>query len=148
MKLLNLLLHVHSIAPALSYIGNKTRAKFTGSCLKQDKITFIHGKTVNIYIVYELSVFDSNNNYPTSENSLFGAVKLTKNAIIHKYKYSRYGIGFDRRGTFSFPSGGSGYNVTIFGVDMSSSVHFDNKKINISILGEGPTQGLNGTTLT
>ena len=31
---------------------------------------------------------------------------------------------------------------------MSSSVHVDNKKKVISILGEGPTQGLNGTTLT
>ena len=31
---------------------------------------------------------------------------------------------------------------------MSASVHFDNKRKNISILGEGPTQGLNDTTLT
>ena len=38
----------------LSYIGTKTRVAFRGSCLKQDKITFNHGKVVNIYIVYEL----------------------------------------------------------------------------------------------
>ena len=38
------------LAPALSYIGNKTRVKFDGSCLKQDKITFTHGKIVNICI--------------------------------------------------------------------------------------------------
>ena len=31
---------------------------------------------------------------------------------------------------------------------MSSSVHFCNKKKDISILGEGPTQGLDDTTLT
>ena len=55
----------NSLAPALSYPGNKT------SCLKQDKIAFAHGKTVNIYIVYEISVSDSNNNYPTLEDSLF-----------------------------------------------------------------------------
>ena len=36
----------NSLAPTLSYIGNKTRIKFAGGCLKQDKITFIHGKTV------------------------------------------------------------------------------------------------------
>ena len=30
----------------------------------------------------------------------FAAVKLTKNANIDKYKYSRYGIGFDRKGIF------------------------------------------------
>ena len=44
----------NSLAPSLSYIGSKTRVKFVGSCLKQDKITFTHGKTVNIYIVYEI----------------------------------------------------------------------------------------------
>ena len=31
---------------------------------------------------------------------------------------------------------------------MSSSVHVDNKKKYILVLGEGPTQGLDGTTLT
>ena len=31
---------------------------------------------------------------------------------------------------------------------MSSSVHVDNKKKDILILGLGPTQGLDGTTLT
>ena len=31
---------------------------------------------------------------------------------------------------------------------MSSSVHIDNKRKDILILGKGPTQGLNGTTLT
>ena len=31
---------------------------------------------------------------------------------------------------------------------MSSSVHVDNKKKYILILGEGPTQGLDDTTLT
>ena len=51
---------------------------------------------------------DSNNNYPILENSSFGAFKLTK---IDKYKYSGYGIGFDRRGTFSVPGDGFGQNV-------------------------------------
>ena len=73
---------------------------FTGSCLKQDKITFIHGKIVNIYIVFETVTADSNNNYPTHENVLFGAFILTKNDYIHKYRYSGYDIGFDRRGFF------------------------------------------------
>ena len=49
-----------SLAPVLSYIGNKTRVKFYGNCLKQDKTTFTHGKTVNIYIVYEISLSGSN----------------------------------------------------------------------------------------
>ena len=41
-----------------------------------------------------------------------------------------------------------GKNAIIFGTDMKSSVHIDNKNKDILILGEGPTQGLNGTTLT
>ena len=49
---------------------------------------------------------------------------------------------------FSFPSGGFGKNVIIFGADRSFSVHVDNKKKDILILGEGPTQGLDDTTLT
>ena len=38
------------LVPALSYIGDKTRVNFHGGCLKQDKITFTHGTTVNIYL--------------------------------------------------------------------------------------------------
>ena len=73
-------------------------------------------------------MFDSDNNYPALENFLFGKVKLTKIDDIDKYKHSGYRIGFDRRGTFSFPTGGFGCNVIIFRVDMSFSVHVDNKK--------------------
>ena len=50
----------------------------------------------------------SNDNDRTLKNCLFGAVTLTKNADIDKYKYSGYGIGFHRRSSFSFPSGGFG----------------------------------------
>ena len=50
---------------------------------------------------------------------LFGAVTLTKNSDIEKYGYSGYRIGFDRRGSFSFPGGGYVQNVLIFGVDIS-----------------------------
>ena len=39
-------------------------------------------------------------------------------------------------------------NVIIFGADMGSSVHIDNKRKEILILGEGPTQELDDTTLT
>ena len=43
---------------------------------------------------------------------------------------------------------GFGKNVRNLGVDISSSVHIDNKKKDILILGEGPTQGLDDTALT
>ena len=41
-----------------------------------------------------------------------------------------------------------GKNVIIFGVDVSSSVHIENKKKDIVIIGIGSTQGLDNTTLT
>ena len=44
---------------------------------------------------------------------------------IEKYGYSDYGIGFDRQSSFSFPGGGFGQNVLIFGADMSSSAHIE-----------------------
>ena len=70
---------------------------------------------------------------------------MTKNADIDKYGYSGYRTGFNRRSSFSFPGGGFGQNVLIFGVDMSSSAHIDNKKKDILVLGKGPTQGLEHT---
>ena len=73
---------------------------------------------------------------------MFGAVTLTKNADINRYKYSGYGTEFDRRSSFSFPGGGFGQNVLIFVDDMSSSRKIDNKKKDILISGKGLTQGL------
>ena len=70
---------------------------------------------------------------------------LTKNADIDKYGYSGCGIGFNRKSSFSFPGDGFGQNVLIFGADMSSSAHIDNKKKDILVLGKGPTQGLEHT---
>ena len=85
--------------PSLKYLGAKLRLRLSGSCLKQNAITYNHGKSVNICTVYE-----TNKNYnttscdPTLENYLFGAVTLTKKTDIDKYKYSGYGIGFDKAG--------------------------------------------------
>ena len=75
---------------------------------------------------------------------MFDAVKLTKHVDVDQYKYSGHGIGFDRKGFFSIGDE-VGRNVIIFGVDMSSSSHIDNKKKDILILGKGPTQGLEHT---
>ena len=43
------------VSPSLNYFGTKIRVRFSGSCLKQDKITYTLGKIVNIYIVYEIN---------------------------------------------------------------------------------------------
>ena len=65
---------------------------------------------------------------------LFGAVKLHKNADPDKYGYSGYGIGFDARSQFSWADVCWGKNIFIFGVDNSSSVHVDNKKMTFEFL--------------
>ena len=80
----------------------KIKLKFNGSCLVHDQITYTPQTRVNVYIVCE----------------------ITKKSSISDY--SGYGIGFDRKGEFSFGNG-FGQNVIIFGADMSSSIHSTNK---------------------
>ena len=106
--------------------------------MKQDGVTFNHEKIANINIVYEINESINISDYPTLENCLFGAVRLTKNADINKYKYSGYGIGFDKKGSYSIGNE-IGRNIIIFGVDMSSTPHNDNKGKDILFLGRGPT---------
>ena len=138
----------YGVTPYLSYYDtNKIRVKLDGGCLKQDQDTLLHGGIVNVYIFYDLSKNINISNYPTIENRLFGAIKLTKNADIDKYGYSGSGIGFHRHGSFSFSGTGLGINVIIFGVDMSSSTKIYNGKNDILILEKGPTQGLEYTLI-
>ena len=62
-----------------------------------------------------------------------GAVKLAKHVDVDLYKYSGYGMAFDRKGSYSIGDE-IGRNVIIFGVDMNSFPHIDNKKKDILIL--------------
>ena len=43
---------------------------------------------------------------------------------------------------------GFGQNVLIFGADMSTPIHIDNKKKDILVLGRGPKQELESTLTT
>ena len=70
----------YKITPELCFYDTKTKVEFNLSSLKQDKVTYNHGKIVNIYTVYEISQNYSISSYPALENCLFGAVSLTKNA--------------------------------------------------------------------
>ena len=131
-----------SLSALINHVGTKTRVKFTGSCLEQsNKLPYTDRTIVNIFIAYDLGASNSNVNDPTLKNCLFGAATLTKNADIEKYGYSGYGIGVDRRTSFSFSGGGFGQDVLIFRVNMSFSAYIDNKKKDILVLGIGPTQG-------
>ena len=140
------------LTPISIYYGTKAKVSFDMSCLKQDKVSFNNETIVNIYIVYEIiriaNINGNRNNNLTVQNALFGAISLTKNADVNKYRYSGYGIAFDRRSSFSFPDGGNGQNVVIFVVDMNSSIHVDNKGKDILILGKDPTQELGEHSLT
>ena len=71
--------------------------------------------------------FSRTNNFSIT-NCLFGAVKLTKNAVPDEFLYSGYVIGFDVRSTFSVSDGnGFGKNVIIFRVHNSSPAHVEIK---------------------
>ena len=77
---------------------------------------------------------------------IFCSELLTKNVDPHKYSYSGYGVGFDSCSLFLYSGFDWGKNAAIFGVDSSSSVHFGKIK-EIVVLVEGPTEGLDGTTV-
>ena len=121
--------------PKTVYDNARIKVKFNGNLLKQNKVTCNHGTIVNIYIAYRLTPkINLGCIGPTLQNCLFGAVKLTKNTDIDKYKYSGYGIGFDSRGSFTHPSGRYSKNVIIFGANLRSSTHANNKTRSILVL--------------
>ena len=130
----------------LVYDNARIKVTFNSDLLKQNKFTYNHGPTVNIYIVYRL-IPTAKDSGVTLQNCLFGAVKFTKNADIDKYKYSGYGIGFDSKGSFTHPSGGYCRNMIILGADLRSSTHANNKTRSILVLGKDFIQGINGTTI-
>ena len=74
-------------------------------------------------------------------------------ANIDQFKYSGYCIGFDRKGSYSI--GDEIFKIfsiadeilIIFRVGMTSFPDIDNKKKDILILGEDPTQGLEHTVV-
>ena len=98
------------LSPILEDITTKEKVEFNGSCLNQDRITYTPQTIVNIYIVYEITKNNLISSYQTLENCLFAAVKLTINPDINRYKYSGYGILFDRKGQFPC---GSGFGQTV-----------------------------------
>ena len=75
---------------------------------------------------------------------MFGTTSIVKNIDKEKYVYSGYRKTFDSAGSWSFENYFA-RNVVIFGVDNSSSFNGDNRKNIFSVLGEGPTYGINGS---
>ena len=110
---------------------------------------------INIYCVYKLDPTTSNRDDTfTIQNSLFGAMQITKNADTSKYDYKEYGICFDEGGQFghTITEGGFAHttnarNLLIFGADVSFSTHANNRANNIYVMGELFIQGINITTI-
>ena len=110
--------------------SSKIRSKFKGSWAKQvDKAPYTPKKWGNLFIVYELDTCsgDLSTDF-TLKDCLFGSIKLSKNAAHNRSKYNGYAIGFDSFSELSLPDGNMGKSVIIFGVDLSSSVHIDNRE--------------------
>ena len=76
----------------------------------------------------------------------FVSVKVTKNADPDQYKYSGYDIGFYSRSELLNDRSMVKTFIT-FGAYVSWSVHIGNKNKDTLILGEGPIQGSDDTTL-
>ena len=84
--------------------------KFNGNCFisnNNDRSL----DAVNLYICYELDRWSRD----------------LEADFTDKYKYSGYGTRFNSRSEFLFTDGSYGKHVIIFGADMRSSVHVDNK---------------------
>ena len=129
--------------------NSRIKLEFKGSCLKQDKASFTPKNVVNLYIAYELNIWSLDLNAEfTLNDCLFGAVQLTKNANPNNCSYLGYGIGFDSRSLFPVPNFDWGTNAISFGlefaitVDISPSVHDNNKNKDTLILGKGTTRGI------
>ena len=122
--------------------------KLDGGYFKQTKLIRPNNNNViNIYIVYKIEPKCRVSDY-TIQNSLFGGVKITKNATdTSKHKYEGCGICFDEVDTFSKGNINNSKNVLNFSVHESSLVHAKNKSNNIYVMGDLFVQGINDTTL-
>ena len=96
---------------------------FSGQCFIKSNIC-IPKKVINLYISHILNPWLRNRNTDFKlKNCLFGSVKLIQiNTNIVAAAYDMILVQ-----NFSFTDGSMGRNITIFGADMSSPVHIDNK---------------------
>ena len=115
-KIISITTSTDKSAAKTIYDNASIKVRFNGDLLRQNQITYNRGPVKNIYVVYrrtpDTKIFNI-----ALENCLFGAVMLTKNADVDKYKYSGY------------------------------SVHANNKVNNVIVRGKDFIQGINGTTI-
>ena len=111
----------------------------------------INDNVINIYIVYKLDPIATSRDTSTFtiQNSLFGAMQITKNADISKYNYKGYGICFNGRKEFAHVRKRGNFNDTTMArnVNVSFNKHANNKRNNIYVMGKDYVQRINDTTL-
>ena len=76
---------------------------------------------------------------------MFGAVSLTKHVDTDQYRYLDVVLDLIEKESFHLVM--DLVETIIFGADMSSSVHANNRKSNIIVLGKDFTQGLSNTII-
>ena len=153
---------MNAVANAKSNLPNlkndgRMHVHLSGNHFPQNKVNIPNnGNVINIYCVYKLDpIASSRDTSFTIQDALFGAMQITKNATDNsKNNYKGYGICFDEGSQFGHTiSEGrpthitNGRNVLIFGADTSFSIHRTNRASHIYIMGDGPTQGINDTTI-
>ena len=140
--------------PKIKNDGKGLHVFFSGNYFLKDIIA-IPNSVINIYCVYELdAIYLSRSNELTTQNALFGAIEITKNANTSKYKYKGCGICFDESESFThvrkegnFNNTTLARNVIVFGVDMSFSKHANSKPNNIYVMGKDYITKINDTTI-
>ena len=125
---MNAFANAKSNLPNLKNDG-RMHVHLSGNHFQQNKVIIPNnGNVINIYCVYKLDpIASSIDNSFTTQNALFGAMQITKDATNNsKNNYKGYGICFDERSQFghTITEDGrahttNGRNVLIFGVDMS-----------------------------
>lgn len=78
---------------------------------------------------------------------MFGEAKLTENAAKGNFRYISYVIGFDSSSTFPLSNGTWFVKNVNFAVNNSSSVHVDNRKKDMVVLGKDPTGELDNIAM-
>ena len=107
-------------SPILLNQNSRLGVTFNGNYMKQNKLGYAHGSVVNIYIVYNLKNRSIDSPDFIVQNGLCGGIKITKDVNTSNYKYSGYGICFDRKDKFSIGNITNGKNVIIFGIFLIS----------------------------
>ena len=131
---------------------SRMHVHLSGNHFQQNKVIIPNnGNVINIYCVYKLdSIASSRDTSFTIQDTLFGAMQITKNATDNsRNNYKGYGICFDEGSQFghAMTEGGrthitNGRNVLMFAADMSFSIHRTNRANHIYVMGDGLTQGI------